>query len=79
MQNPTFADNENIPLVMHHDKDIDYDYYNTLNTTRVDEATFTRLSTIEKTLRPIQKLKRNKLVTFLKYLKVTDKSRLSKT
>ena len=48
MQNPTFADNENIPLVMHHDKDIDYDYYNTLNTTRVDEATFTRLSTTEK-------------------------------
>ena len=39
MENPIFVDNENIPLVTHHDQDCDgdhdkyYDNYNALNTT----------------------------------------------
>lgn len=37
MENPIFVDDENIPLITHHDNDndhnIDYDEYNTLNTT----------------------------------------------
>lgn len=37
MENPIFVDDENIPLITHHDHDnnhnIDYDVYNTLNTT----------------------------------------------
>ena len=35
------VDNENIPLVIHYYKDCDddYDYYNTPNTSEVDETT----------------------------------------
>ena len=39
MENPIFVDNENIPLVTHHDQgcdgdhDNDYNNYNALNTT----------------------------------------------
>ena len=36
MDNPRCPDDENMPLV--HDKDIDYDGYNTPNTSRVDET-----------------------------------------
>ena len=39
MENPIFADDENIPLVTH--DDVDYNDYNTPNTSRVDEATCT--------------------------------------
>ena len=38
MEYPIFAADENIPLVTHHDEDIDYDDYNTRNTIRVDET-----------------------------------------
>ena len=38
MEYPIFADDENIPLVTHHNEDIDYDNYNTRNTIRVDET-----------------------------------------
>lgn len=36
MDNPRFFYDENTPLV--HEEDIDYDYYNTPNTSRVDET-----------------------------------------
>ena len=38
MDNPIFVDDENIQLV--HDEDIDYDDYNTPNTSKVDETSF---------------------------------------
>ena len=63
MDNPRFVDDENIPLV--HDEDNDYDDYNTLSTSRVDETSFTMLRSTEKettsTLRLGQKLKRDNL------------------
>ena len=39
MDNHRFIDEETIPLV----QDEDYDNYNTLNTSRVDETSFTNL------------------------------------
>ena len=55
MDNPRFVDDENIPLV--HDEDIDYDDYNTPNTSRVDETSFTTTPSTTKTLRLRQKVK----------------------
>ena len=39
MENPLFFDDENIPLVIHNDKDC-YDDYNTPNTSRANKTTF---------------------------------------
>ena len=47
MDNPRFIDEEDIPLV-HQDED--YDYYNTSNTSRVDETLFIEPDTTEATL-----------------------------
>ena len=64
MDNPTFVDEENIPLV--HQDEEEYDDYNTPDTRRIDETSFTVPSTQEKatlTLRLRQKLKRDKIVS----------------
>ena len=53
----------------------DYDNYNTPNTIKVDEATFTTPSSTDKqatsTLRPRQKVKRDKRAALFKHLNVT--------
>ena len=46
MDNPRFVDDGNIPLVQ--DEDIDYDDYNTPNTSRVDKASFTMTGSTDK-------------------------------
>ena len=45
-----FVDEENLSLVTHHDEDHDDDYddYNTRNTSRVDETTFSTPSSTHK-------------------------------
>ena len=53
MDNPRFIDEETIPLV----QDEDYDDYNTLNTSRVDETSFTEPDATEAT--SIIKLRQN--------------------
>ena len=45
MDNPRFVDGETIPLV----QDEDYDDYNTPNTSRVDESSFTEPDATETT------------------------------
>lgn len=47
MDNPAFIDDKNIPLVQ--EEDIDYDDYNTPNTSKVDEPSFTNPGTTERT------------------------------
>ena len=46
MDNPIFVDEETIPMV-HQDED--YDDYNTPNTSRIDETSFTEPDTTEAT------------------------------
>ena len=46
MDNPIFVDDENIQLV--HDEDIDYDDYNTPNTSKVDKTSFTMPGSTDK-------------------------------
>ena len=67
IDNPTFADEKNIPLI-HQDKD--YDDYNILNTSKVDEISFTEPETEEttSTLWLKQKVKRDKLAALHRYL-----------
>ena len=75
MENPIFVDDENIPLVTQHDEDIYYDYYNTPDTSRADEITFTTPDTTDEeatsTVRLRHKVKRDKLAALYKYLNVT--------
>ena len=64
MVNPTFVDEEDIPMV--HQDEEDYDDYNTPNTGRIDDETsFTVPDTTEatSTLRLKQKLKRDNIVS----------------
>ena len=72
MDNPRFVDDENIPLV--HDEDIEYDDYNTPNTSRVDETSFTIPGPTDKettsTLRLRQKVKRDKLAALYRHLNI---------
>ena len=72
MENPTFVDKENIPLI---NQDKHYDNY-TPDTTpsRVDETSFTvpDASEATSTLRLRQKLKRDKIVPLYRYLGVTS-------
>ena len=65
-----FVHEEDIPMV-HQDED--YDDYNTPNTSRVDETSFTEPDTSEaiSTVRLRQKLKRDKIVSLYRYLDVT--------
>ena len=70
MDNIVFVDEETIPVVH---QDNDYDDYNTLNTSRIDETSFTEPPTAEatSTLRLRQKLKRDKITALYKHLNVT--------
>ena len=75
MNNPIFIDDENIPLV--HDEDINYDDYDRLNTSRLDETSFTMPGSMEKekeatsTLWLKQKGKRDELAALYRHLNVT--------
>ena len=69
MDNPTFVDEENIPMV-HQDED--YDDYNTSNTSRIDETSFIEPDATEatSTLRLRQKVKRDKIIALHRCLNV---------
>ena len=69
MDNPRFIDEEDIWLI---DQDDDYDY-NTPNTSRIDETSFTVPDTTEatSTLRLRQKVKRDKLTALYRHVNVT--------
>ena len=70
MDNPTFVDEEDIPMVH---QDDDYDNYNTLDTSRV-ETSFIEPDDIEaiSTLRLRQKVKRDKITALYRHLNVTS-------
>ena len=67
--NPTFVDEEDIPLI---NQDEDYDDYNTPDTSRV-ETSFIEPDTAEatSTLHLRQKVKRDKLTALYRHLNVT--------
>ena len=69
MDNPGFHDKETIPLV----QDKDYDDYNTPDTGRVDETSFTEPDATEatSTLQLRQKIKRGKFPALCRHLNVT--------
>ena len=71
MNNPTFVDKEDIPMV--HQDEENYDDYNTPDTSRVDETSFIEPDATEatSTLRLRQKVKRDKTVSLYRYLDVT--------
>ena len=77
MDNPTFADGENIPLVNQDEED--YDDYRTPDTSRV-ETSFIEPDTTEatSTLRLRQKLKRDKMVSLYRYLADLDRFTIRK-
>ena len=64
-------------LVTHLDEKIDYDDSNTPNPSRADETIFTTLDVTDKetaaTLRLSQKVTRDKLAPFCRYLNITGK------
>ena len=70
MDNRIFVDEEGIPLV-HQDEG--YDDYNTPNTSRIDETSFTEPDTTEatSTLQLRQKVKRDKITALYRNLNVT--------
>ena len=69
MENPTFTDDEDIPMV----QDEDYDDYKTPDTSRIDETSFMEPDVTEatSTLRLRQKVKQDKLTELYRYLTVT--------
>ena len=69
MDNPVFNE-ETIPMV-HQDED--YDDYNTPNTSRIDETSFTEPDATEatSTLQLRQKVKRDKITALYRHLNVT--------
>ena len=69
MDNPRFVYEEAIPLV----QDEDYDDYNTPNTSRVDETSFTEPDTTEatSTVQLTQKVKLDKIIALYRHLNVT--------
>ena len=73
MKNPTFIDEENIPMA-HQDGEENYDeQYDTPNTSRVDETSFMEPDTTEatSTLRLRQKVKRDIINALYRHLNVT--------
>ena len=70
MDNPRFIDEEDIPLIH---QDDDYDDYNTPNTSRIDETSFTEPDTTEatSTLQLRQKVKQDKITALYGHLNVT--------
>ena len=71
MDNLAFVDENNIPLVQ---QDEDYDDYNTPNTSRIDEASFTvpDATEVTSTLRLTQELKQDKLAALYRHLDATS-------
>ena len=71
MDNPVFVNEEDIPMV--HEDEEDYDDYNTPDTSRVDETSFTVPDAAEatSTLRLSQKVKRDKINALYRHLNVT--------
>ena len=69
MDNPRFGDKETILLV----QDEDYDDYNTPDTSRVQEISFTESDSTEATsnLQLRQKVKRDKVTALYRHLNVT--------
>ena len=68
MDNPTFVDEENIPMI--HQDEEDYDDYRTPDTSRIDETSFIEpADTTEPTptLQLRQKVKRDKFITLYKH------------
>ena len=76
MDNPTFIDEEDIPMV--HQDEV-YDDYRTPDTSRVDETSFIEPDATEatSTLRLRQKVKRDKLSALYRHLYVTGDIDLS--
>ena len=70
MNNPVFVDEETIPMV-HQDEN--YDDYNTPNTSRIDETSFTVPDATEATsnLQLRRKVKRDKLSALYRHLNLT--------
>ena len=68
MDNPTFVDEEDIPMV-HQDEG--YDNYVTPDTSRVNETSFIDTTEATSTLRLRQKAKQDKLTTLYRHLNVT--------
>ena len=70
MDNPTFVDEEDVSMIH---QDDDYDDYNTPDTSRIDETSFTVPDATEatSTLRLKQKVKRDKLIALCRHLNVT--------
>ena len=67
MDNPTFVDEEDIPMV-HQDEG--YDNYVTPDTSRVNETSFIDTTEATSTLRLRQKAKQDKLTTLYRHLNV---------
>ena len=69
IDNPRFVDEESIPLV----QDEDYESYNTSNTSKIDETSFTEPDATEATsiLQLRLKVKRDKIDALYRHLKVT--------
>ena len=75
MDNPRFIDEETIPLV----QDKDYDGYKTMDTSRIDETSFTESDATEatSTLRLRQKVKLNKITALNRQLNGTGDTGLA--
>ena len=76
MDNPTFVDEKDIPVV-HQDEDYDDDY-NTPNTSRIDETSFIESDATKatSTLRLRQKVKRDKTIVLYRRLNVAGNADL---
>ena len=74
MENPTFIDEEDIPMI-HQEDDEDFDNYRTPDTSRVDEVLFitdaTELTSALRLIRLRQKVKRDKINALYSHLNVT--------
>ena len=72
MDNTVFVDEENFPMIQDEEDD-DYDNYNTPNTSRIDETSFTVPDTTKatSTLRLRQEVKLDKINTLYRRLNVT--------
>ena len=68
MDNPTFIDEENIPMI--HQDEENYDDYNTPDTSRIDETSFTDATEPTSILRLRQKVKRDKINALCRHLNV---------
>ena len=75
MDNPRFADEETISLA----QDEDYDLYNTTDTSRVDERSFTEPDTTEaiSTLQLRQKVKRDNITALYRHLNLIEDPNLA--